>query len=495
MNSRSSSHGGLIHGFFHHLQLALIVASAIALLHAGGLLGWLDMAMLRLAANVQGHSPSEVHVPALQRGKMPVVFTVNQTLYEDQFLQTSPLDRSKLARIIQVLSTQKPAPSMLVIDLDLSPMAGSQGGAGQDHQKTLDDALKALVSNGTRLVLTTPFRVKSPELVEGKVRWMLDMCSQKSNPLAALPPVVFALSGALTNMGQVLQYDTNLPTLGMAAGHANNKASSAFKICDALMAPAGTEKWRDTLLSSAYSDEAMAAIFENSEHAPNKHTKPKLLPFNPTYLQLVMATTAPLAALDKLPAALNGKPYSIAGKTVFLGGSFDRADQFDTPLAVGKVPGVLIHALVFASEVGSVKPWAPIQEFALDIPIGFGCALLFQALWSWHRRIRAMAHEHGGVGRYLGSKASWLVILAVLMLLLVGSSLLVVHCFYPKGYWINPGPVMIGVAAKFLLSSMASSGGVHGHEHHVVPPRLHAWLDWGLVAALVAATLWFIQQH
>lgn len=519
MNNRSSSHGGLIHGLVHHLQTALIVASAIALLHHSlHMLDWLDDATLRLASAVHGMSPSNRVLQPDEQSKMPVVFTINQALYEREFRLTSPLDREKLASIIKSVQPEDApgkdasGPAMLVVDIDLSPMVGPPDSPKQD---ALDNALKELVSKGTRLVLAMPFRVKSPELVELKVGWMHKMCLL-SNDKTGAPNVYFAMGEAMTSMGQVLKYDQRRPTLGMVAhdlvkedaNEKSHKTLSASKICEALKKEAtpqdgrpGTEIWKDALVSSSFSDEALSAIFEGSGSGAQEHggleaqNERESLPFNPAYLQYVRGATAPIVELGKLPAQLDGNSYDTTGKAVFLGGSFDRGDQFDAPLGGGAIPGVVIHALIFASENSPIKPFSHIAEFLADIVVGFACALLFQWLWSISRRVRIGAYENGGLLFYFFDKAIWLLVPVVLILLFVGLAFLLVHVLYPKGHWINVGPVMLGVAAKFLLARISSGEEAQELVHAKPQPRLHARLDWSLVLVLVAITLMSLLRH
>lgn len=483
MSIQSGNRAGAHHDFFHHLQLALVVASLISLLHAFGALGWLDAAMLRLAAAAQIESRQSSEMEGVLPQNMPLVLTINQSLYEEQFLQTSPLNRTKLAQIIETIAKGPNRPAALVSDIDLSPMAGQSSDAGQER---LNMALASLVGSGVRLVMVMPFRVKSPELIDRKASWMRDMCALKMvGDKTNGQPVVFALSEAVTNLGQVLQYDTSRPTLGMVVADRHSDmsqlrpAAQAHQICQELLAPGGVEKWKLTLLSALFSDEAMSAVIgEASQH-------PRFRPFNPAYLQRVLSATMPISALDSLPLDLAGKSHSLEARTVFLGGSFDRVDQFDAPLAGERVPGVLVHALTYASEADGIQPWGGNFAFVLDVVIGFGCAVLFQMLWTWRRRVNLWAIQRGGLASFIGSKLSWLLTVFVLIVTLFLLSAIVVNFIYPRGGWINPGPVMIGVAAKFVLSSMATVEAGSGRVHAPLP-RLHTLLDWACVLALVA---------
>ncbi|MCP6357515.1 hypothetical protein NL446_27060, partial [Klebsiella pneumoniae] len=75
--------------------------------------------------------------------------------------------------------------------------------------------------------------------------------------------------------------------------------------------------------------------------------------------------------------------------------------------------------------------------------IGFGCAVLFQMLWTWRRRVNLWAIQRGGLASFIGSKLSWLLTVFVLIVTLLLLSAIVVNFIYPRGGWINPGPVMI----------------------------------------------------
>lgn len=507
-----SRYSSQIHHFLHHLQLALIVASAISLLHAAGALGWLDAAMLRLASAVQGASRPAVVAPASQPKTMPVVLTISQALYEQSFQQTSPLDRTQLAAVLQAIPTdQASRPSMLVLDIDVSPMAGATpckpeeqtpaadappevkaAAARCEAQKALDSVLAKLVEQKVQVVLPLPFRVRSPDLIAGKAQWMSDMCRLGgTSHQGAAHPVMFALGEALTNMGQVLQYEPERPTLGMVASNPGDERSQA--ICKALLEASDPKQWADALLSSAYSDAALAGIIKPQRPHPERR------PFNPAFAQHVIDASGPLSAIGSLPPAVGGGAYELAGRKLFLGGSYDRADQFDAPLSGGPVPGVVTHALVYASEANGIKPWHGNGPWGADIFIGVLSAYFFSWVWTKYRGFASKAAQQGGLKPYVWSKLSWLAILLVLIVVLLICTAGVVHLLYPHGMWVDPGPVLIGVGAKFILSSMTASAGhehPHGneHEHASLFPTLHARLDWGLVLALAVAT-WLVNHN
>lgn len=457
----------------HHFIVALLVASVVTLLHAHGALGWLDAVMLNAAGQAQGQGSAA----AEPNGDMPVVLIIGAELYERDFAQTSPLNRRKLAQLIRsIVQDEGQAPDLLVVDLDLSPIPG-----GEDKklaQGELDDALEKLVAAGTRLLLPLPARAVTPELQALKFSWLERVC--RWNIPGQPARVALGLTEVKEHLGRVLQYDKRQATLGVVAA---DFARADFLCRRVLEDPA---KWRAPFVSTLFN----SRIFDTGDSGGG------LKPFNARFFRSLDDHLLVADSINRLPIATGGGRPSLVGRTIFLGGGYDEKDRFLTPLdpAGSKVEGVVIHAATGFSARHPVTVGDGLFAFGLDIVLGLLIGYFFHWTWGWFRRVQDGA-EHAGWPGYLAVRGSLLLNLTLPVVLIVFFMILASDYLYPRNYWVNPGPIILGVFAKFLITSRG--GGDHSHhgadgDHRPTPGR---WLDIGVATAVVVAAIWAAAHH
>lgn len=450
------------HAPLHHLRAALAVGSAVTLLHAFGLLGWLDALMLRLVSAPQPLLRATATPPA----DLPHVLLIGSGMYETTFAQTSPLRPESVASLVRAVGAARP--STLVIDLDLSPAPGEP--AQDPGRRALDSALQDLVRHGVRVVLPLPLRVSTPAVQDLKFAWMRNMCAGQGGG-----GVRFGLSEILRHQGVVTQFDGTWPSIGaVAAGNGD-----ALSLCRYVIETGG--RWKAALLSTAFDGRSLIAT----------HAAPRLRPFNARLMAHADARIALVTTLDRLPFDAG----SIAGGTVFVGGAYDARDRFAMALddAERRVEGAVVHALTFDSLRRPVGVVAGFGAFLLDIALGVGLGFMFAASWGWHLRRQQRAAQTDGWAAQLAPRLSLLANLALVAALVALSVLLAHAVLHPANWWVNPGPVVLGVFAKFVLASRSGAGAATAHA----PPggvaeRLREWdqvVLWILVAAALASLL------
>lgn len=457
----------------HHFIVALLVASVVTWLHASGALGWLDVAMLHAVGGAQGQAPAATNTS----DDMPVVLIIGTAMYERDFAQISPLDRRKLARLIRSIpQDQGQAPDLLVVDLDLSPTPGNED--RKQAQGELDDALERLVLVGTRLLLPLPARAATPELQALKFSWLEKVC--RWNSPGQTVRVALGLTEVKEHLGRVLQYDKRQPTLGVVA--ADFKRADFF--CRRVLEDAA--KWRAPFVSTLFN----SRVFHASNSTDLLH------PFNARFFRSLDDHLLVADAIDRLPIAAGALRPSWAGRTIFLGGGYDEKDRFLTPLdpAGSKVEGVVIHAATWFSTRHPVTVGHGLSAFGLDILLGLLIGYFFDWTWGWVRRSQKVAQHAVGWPGYLAVRGSLLLNVTALVVLTMLFMSLASYYLYPRNYWVNPGPIILGVFAKFLIASRGDDASHHGAEADHRPPR-GRWLDIGVASAVVLAATWAAAHH
>jgi len=460
--------GAHLHHFLHHLRVALVVGAAVSILHGWGLLKWLDALMLS-AAGPSGslHAPADpsATTPPTPPG-LPWVLLIDPATYELGFRQSSPLDRQKLAQLIgQVPARSEQGPRTVAIDLDLSPVPGDTAA-----QAALDAQLARLVRGQTQLVLAHP--AGTQRLHELKATWMSALCEHNGKPGAGR--LTFASPAVLTHFGQVLQYDPQARTLGVVAHQPELQT-----------APCATPA-------------ALLSALADGLPADAKGVAP-LRPFNAKlFLQIerqIVLTQADggLVRADGAPT-----PPAWAGAALFIGGAYDARDRFRVPVAIGgerSTEGVIVHAAAYYTQQHPLREsqWL---AFALDIVAGVLMGYLFHATWGLARHAVGRASQRGPWAEALAQRVGLLGnVLALAVALYVCLSLAYTYA-YPMNWWVNPGPVILGVFCKFLIGSGAGrlSEAPHGDAGHG-PARSAEGLAWAEAAVLTAVALYLIATH
>jgi len=107
--------------------------------------------------------------PIDETNRAVVPLLISDEAYENDFRQTSPLNRMTMAGLIRDVGAKAPHATLL-IDLDLSPRSDA---IPPEEQRYLDEELGKL---GPRLVLITPDRAMTAAVAWDKVAWVRKMC-------------------------------------------------------------------------------------------------------------------------------------------------------------------------------------------------------------------------------------------------------------------------------------------------------------------------------
>lgn len=469
MTPPSSSHHAHASGwsaFIHHLQLALLVASIVGLLHHAGTLGWLDALMLRLSGSVHAQSvqpPGPNAVP-------PAVFLIGEDLYEAEFGQRAPLDRHRLAKLFRALPTD-PAqrPATVVVDLDLSPVAGDVAA-----QEELDRALQHLVASDIRLVLPLPIPVRTTALRQLKIDWMQRLCQWRSEAQPSAGGVRLANTEMITHAAQALQFDPAALTLGVAATWPKH-------FDDVCQFSAAQQR---AILSSN-----LPAHVLRIHHSLRQAREP----YNARYFGGADDHTHLITSLDQLPRTETQQPVSVAGRVLFIGGAYEGRDRFHTPLEPSgqSVEGVALHAATFYSMLHPIHVEQGFIALGLDIIAGIGLGYLFAWSWGCHSRSQMHCYQHGGWRGYAGPKVMLVMnfsLAAALVVLLVWGA---ATWAYPHNWWVSPGPMVLGMFTKFLLTSRHNN---HAQTNAALPAAAR-WIDRLVFTGLVLTNLGVIVMH
>lgn len=443
----------LYHVLGHHLAVAVVVASVIGLLHHGGALEWLDSIMLRVAGSFAAKRlpdrPADV--------RAPLTLLISGAMYEQSFGGRSPLDRKKMAELVRTIRENPGGPpATAVFDLDLSAVSGDSSA-----QEALDAELQRLSQFGALIVLAVPSPAFTSAVAEAKAHWVKKVCSWRQPGAGASGGVIFASPELRVNAGLVQQYSANDLSLGIAATRPHR--------FDDLCARSDSE----LLLITQFGSSSQVAPLTAGDHGILQTR-----PFNADYFLGLDWYVHAYDSLDRLPSDASGQPLSLAGRTIFIGGAYDPRDRFTTDLEADGQPteGVTLHAAVYYSAMTPVTIEQGFGAFAIDVVLGVLAGYLFTAAWAWHS---AAQHMNGWRGYLMvtGSLIGILVITVVLALLLVW---LAAGVLYPLNFWVSPGPVILGVCAKVMLSR-----GAHGSGH--ASPHASRWVNRSFFALLVLA--------
>jgi len=283
-----------------------------------------------------------------------MVFTINDTLYEDTFKQASPLDRNELYEIIAAILRHKP--KVLAIDLDLSPSPIKE--FSESYEVAAQEKLnRLLIENAktTEIILITPVKVRTEPLVEMKKKWMSMLCDAQIN---------FGLPYLYSRQGVVLRYLDDPNTLAWqvasASGLDRENKSRSIKdhdrtICD----HTGDElkKYISTRLDHEVTDESKLLNFEFTDY---------IEPMGRARVEVI-----------------NQVGSEMASKVVFLGGSYGRADKYETP--AGHFAGVYLHGASLLSIFKSINKFNVVYKYLLEFVFCVFMGFCFYRLAAWYR--------------------------------------------------------------------------------------------------------------
>lgn len=473
-----------------HAVTALVVASVVGILHHAHYLVWLDSMMLQLVGSV--------HPKAFaQRGANvvpPEVLLLSRELYETAFDQRSPLDRTKVAELLSKLPLDEPRrPSTVVLDIDLS-------NNGQDPGQTvLDQALEAMVAHGINLVLPVPSPVRTLKAVQHKSHWINEACGWAARAKAGGKTpgsVTFASPELEVHGGLVLQYRESDLTLGVAAHRPK------------LVRKTGDEGGLDNDVCSRSAGEIETLVTLDAEDRARHLTTlgghdSGLQPFNASYFGIVKTHLHVFNGLGPTAqSTIDG--IDLSNRTVFVGGTYDDKDRFRTPLDPDGLPveGVTLHAATYYSMIDPVSVEEGFLTLLADVVIGLAVGTLFSMGWDRHHEALRHRREHKDWHGYWYPKLTLLALLAVAAAIAVGLVAFAAHCLYPFNIWISPGPVVLGMFIKLVLTSRHEDLGhsqAPGDAPHHMPvsdiPKPAQWIDRAIIALVVGANAAMILSH
>lgn len=447
--------------FLHHFLVALVLASVILILEYHGMLNWLDSVTLRTVATIE---VAKSNVDTLSAADAPISLLITDEYFEGSFKQESPLDRRELVRLLRNIIQSRP--SLIAIDLDLSP--GPVSEPGDEGQEDLDALLiRTVVVEKIPVALTAPYPVVGESLILHKHEWLSRMCASG---------IRVGYANVVLSQGLALRYLYETPSLGIVASDAGRSLASSKPsdrdLCSYVVA--GPEK-------TAFLSKANAP--EESLHSGDfSHQRP----MSSDYMRQSSALRQFIGS-----AEIGNLKSAIAGRPVFLGSQFDARDEFLTPY--GLMKGTSIHATTFYSERRPTYAVTHKVALLLDLIFGVAAGYLFGAIW---RRTNVAASKWSSNQESL---VRWLLARGWLLISFVVLSAWLAMLFYSSAWllsrdlWNNPGPMIVGV---FVKTQLASRVRLHGDPHHAqsgggIRRTVVRNLDWVCLSPFVfwAATL------
>lgn len=141
---------------------------------------WGAMGWLLATSSVGQYFTSTMHAHDLQRSArwagdaalhaQPVVVLIDDAGYESFFGGQSPVSRGRMRELLKTISANTPASARVVLDIDLSPVAG---------QELDQSALEALfLEQPTRWVLPAPKATGDKEAMIALKQWRSNLCAK-----------------------------------------------------------------------------------------------------------------------------------------------------------------------------------------------------------------------------------------------------------------------------------------------------------------------------
>ncbi|MGH8497441.1 MAG: CHASE2 domain-containing protein [Methylococcales bacterium] len=455
-----------------HFLAALFFASLGVLLHNSLLLSSLDTLFLRFAA---------ARVPSIDSGPQqispPVVLGIDDVYYEKKFHQASPLNRGELKRMISKIVESRPR--VLAIDLDLSP-----GPTVLPGESELYKHLYGIRLSGLPIVLQLPLPVYDTELRNRKVEWMNSLCKKG---------IEFGQVSIDSQFGMVTKIRRGPDRLSCSVyrlKHVKFPDRDILKICHGLELPPehGTV--------APYS----VPICELFKLQPEEQGKARFMEakelLHPFYLQTIRTGKSD----DSEYAPINFKfvrhvksirikrsydiPTDLEEKVVFLGGFYGDSDRFNTP--VGEISGVMLLAGDYFSLLSSIDEPHKIVGVMLEIAFGIVLGFAFALGWKWYFGMYAVfrrGHEDNVIVSTVGYLGA-ILISSPMLLVILGIFALLSAELLSRGWWVNPVPMVLGMAGKAFVTSLEALESRH-ESHSGKQPNL--WASRVLVAIVMTA--------
>lgn len=406
-----------INGLPHHLPGALAVASIIYICHHQlYLLTAIDGYTFVGIGNLSIAGARDIHPPSAQVG----VVYIDQQTYEDQYLERSPLNRCELLRDLRYFYEKTPLPSVMVIDIDLSPsplvdkLATISGIEGRKEKACEVELYKVIQSSplAAATVLMKPFEVANPSAVSVTEEWRKGMESKG---------VEFGTVDISARYGLVTQARC---TDGTQTVKAAKKSGLPFH--NECPKRTGMKLINP---SQFFKGLVISAVRDSPSRNPGG---------------------APLIGADARVKPAYDQPI------VFFGGSYGIDDTYLTPLGV--MYGVEIHAAAFASLLNPAYEHYGL-DYALDIAIGIGFGFIISLFWTKYFKARFSSDPFA---------RQWAPFYVVLMLLSVMVGIIVASFIsfvaLTLGIWLSPVPIAIGMLIDSFFAGAVTQAVIAGHD-------------------------------
>jgi CHASE2 domain-containing sensor protein len=402
----------------HTLRTAAFLASVMALLHVAGYLEGLDALVLKGVSHIVPDQP----VDAKGQKAPALVFTIQEQLFETKFNSRTPIDRTAFLELLGKIVCAYPSVAVLAIDYDLSPNGDDTHGQEQLNTFLLSlnaefvcscdargDELSHDKENKKHVILINHFPAKTEEREKVKADWKIKMEDGG---------ILFADGNLWYHglVGAVLKYQNRGETLA---------ALACIKADQARKARANTEPER-------------AGAKNAPQCPPSFDGEPKLINFRKATANVRECPLEVEASLAWCKEHLKEMKPDV----IFIGGRYAGRDEYTTP--AGEKPGVMLHAYIYHSmrDPLNEKLW---QAWLGEIVIGALIGLAFHVIWM---RFHAKKPDEVAARAVLAALNIGLFIAIAILIILPMPWLI------KSGWWINPGPILIGL---FIDSHVAAA--------------------------------------
>lgn len=170
-----------------------------------------------------------------------------------------------------------------------------------------------------------------------------------------------------------------------------------------------------------------------------------------------------------------------AGKVVVVGiDSYPSVDEHPTP--IGRQRGAVIHALIAQSFFDKLSE-NHLLAWGVDVALGAAFVLLFFLFHAWGEAIRSRAQEAFAVARVVSLLVPLVPLVLLVPCVVVSAPILGFH-----GLWLNPLPMVIGLAIHLYaeLTQSAHGGGASSAGEFLRAKHAEWKLHWMRARAVLA---------
>jgi hypothetical protein len=405
----------------HHLPAALVVASLVFIFHHHlHLLKAIDgYAFLGI-----GNLTAQEEIQYIGNKPLVGVVVIDQQTHEDFYRERSPLNRCELKKDLGAIYNLIPPPTLLVVDLDLSPALplllpdGTEDKTSTDCDTQLQTFLTQDHSP-TRTVLMKPFAMLDKE-AQVKARLWMD------------------------KVGKSMTFAD--PTIDVSFGLVNDLECKADS-----MAAIAFNKYQYPVPDPGPKN----CLRSKSEKHP-----PALIISPGQYLSgLRGVSLCQLSSRQNDVRCKDYPPYEALYHfpVIFFGTSFGDSDTFLTPL--GTMYGVEVHAAAFMSLLQPTTE-SSVLAFSLDVALGLLMGGLID--WSW----RVYFSLRFSSSAFKRQAAPWLILMLTIGFVIVvggltlGSYWILRHC----NIWLSPIPIALGMLIESFFNSAIGTAVKQGYE-------------------------------